>query len=140
MDKAMMLESVEKYLSRFGEDERKVLGVMSVVDRKNFVDKNYQKYAYFDEALPTEEGQTISQSSTVARMLQLLDLKKKVLEIGGRSPKVQRLDERSEESCEKARNLLFMRGHFYFRKHSNLFFYKAFIINRPISSQNISVS
>lgn len=90
MDKKQMLKSVEDYLSEFGKigvGERKILDVINEVDRKNFVHKNLEAEAYVDEALSIGSGQTISQPSTVARMLQLLELKKddKVLEIGAGS-------------------------------------------------------
>ncbi len=56
-------------------------------DRKNFVPANLQAEAYSDIALPLFEGQTISQPSTVAFMLDLLEPAKgnKVLEIGAGS-------------------------------------------------------
>lgn len=81
-----MLESVKRNLERFSFDvnEKNILRAMSYVDRENFVLGGYEKYAYVDHALPIGKGQTISQPSTVARMLQLLALKKgdSVLEIG----------------------------------------------------------
>ncbi|MFA6896650.1 MAG: protein-L-isoaspartate(D-aspartate) O-methyltransferase [Candidatus Paceibacterota bacterium] len=54
------------------------------VDRKDFVPKEYSYLAYEDFPLPIGFGQTISQPSTVAFMLQELELKKddKVLEVG----------------------------------------------------------
>jgi len=81
-----MLKSVERYLFSFrkGGYERKILEAMSFVDRKDFVDGDF---VYEDVALSIGSGQTISQPSTVARMLQLLELKDgdKVLEIGAGS-------------------------------------------------------
>ncbi len=52
--------------------------------RHHFVMRGYQKYAYDDIALPLVNQATISQPSTVAVMLELLQPKKgdKVLEIG----------------------------------------------------------
>jgi protein-L-isoaspartate(D-aspartate) O-methyltransferase len=81
-----MLLSVYNYNSQFLEDEeqRRLLGsiieAMMVVDRKFFVSEDY----YLDAALPIGEGQTISQPSTVARMLFLAELKKGdiVFEVG----------------------------------------------------------
>lgn len=85
-----MLESVEKYLSLFGkkkDNDEKILRAIGNVDRKDFVKENLKEYAYVDNSLPSEKGQTISQPSTVARMLQLLRLEKgnNVLEIGAGS-------------------------------------------------------
>ena len=81
-----MLKSVERYLFSFrkGRYERKILEAMDFVDRKDFVDGDF---VYEDTALPIGGGQTISQPSTVARMLQLLDLREgcSVLEVGGGS-------------------------------------------------------
>ncbi len=79
-----MLASVRNYLSNFEEVDSRILEAMSKIDRKNFVTKELSIQAYLDTALPIEEGQTISQPSTVARMLSLLELEKgdKVLEIG----------------------------------------------------------
>jgi protein-L-isoaspartate(D-aspartate) O-methyltransferase len=53
------------------------------VDRIYFMESNKQ-LAYENEAIPIGYGQTISQPSTVARMISLLELKKSdsVLEIG----------------------------------------------------------
>jgi len=79
-----MLNSVEHYLSNFGENNKKVLDAIKKIDRKNFMPAELKEQAYLDEAMPIGKGQTISQPSTVARMLQLLELKKRdlVLEIG----------------------------------------------------------
>lgn len=84
-----MLESVYNYNSQFIKNEEqdklleRIILTMSIVDRKFFVSENY----YLDIALPIEEEQTISQPSTVARMLMLAELKKgdSVLEIGAGS-------------------------------------------------------
>jgi len=55
-----------------------------MVDRGNFVPKEYRKQAYFDDPLPIGHKQTISAPSMVAIMLELLDIfpDAKVLEIG----------------------------------------------------------
>jgi protein-L-isoaspartate(D-aspartate) O-methyltransferase len=55
------------------------------VDRKDFVLRKYEKYAYADEPLPLVEGQTISQPSTVAAMTEALEPVGKILEIGAGS-------------------------------------------------------
>ncbi len=81
-----MLNSAYSYNSIFVKNEKdkellkRILKAMVKVDRKYFVSKNY----YIDTALPIGKGQTISQPSTVARMLFLLKIKKqnKILEIG----------------------------------------------------------
>ncbi len=88
-----MLRSVYDYNSKFifNKSEEKLLGkilfAMSVVDRKFFVSPLNKKSAYDDNALPISKGQTISQPSTVARMLLLADLQPRdsVLEIGAGS-------------------------------------------------------
>lgn len=83
MEKSQMLQSVNSYLSLFGKPDKKILEAIEKTDRKNFMEKN-KTLAYLDQAIPIGHGQTISQPSTVARMLSLLELKKtdEVLEIG----------------------------------------------------------
>src|SRR3989344_9706299 len=58
-----------------------------VIDRADFVTEDHKVESYEDYPLPIGFGQTISQPTTVAFMLELLDLKKreKVLEIGSGS-------------------------------------------------------
>ena len=82
MNKQSMLKSVENYLSKFGEPDKRILNAMNKINRKDFVE--YKKIAYLDESIYIGHGQTISQPSTIARMLSLLKLKKgeSVLEIG----------------------------------------------------------
>lgn len=57
------------------------------VDRKDFVDPDYEDEAYNDTALPIGYGQTISQPYTVAFMLELLQPQKNgsVLDVGSGS-------------------------------------------------------
>lgn len=57
------------------------------VRREEFFLPNMRHLAYFDSAFPIGYGQTISQPSTIAIMLELLDVKphNKVLEIGSGS-------------------------------------------------------
>ena len=57
------------------------------IDRKKFVPKEYESLAYEDIALPIGYGQTISQPSTIAFMLGLLEINsnQKILEIGSGS-------------------------------------------------------
>jgi protein-L-isoaspartate(D-aspartate) O-methyltransferase len=87
LEKARMLERVSTYINRFVTDRdsgRKqvddILNAMDKVDRKYFIDHD----PYVDRALSIGHGQTISQPSTVARVLMLADLSTghDVLEIG----------------------------------------------------------
>jgi len=57
------------------------------VDRQNFVLTRDKELAYFDMPLRIGHGQTISQPTTVSRMLHWLDVKKgdKILDIGSGS-------------------------------------------------------
>jgi len=81
-----MLKSVYEFNSRFLLDDEqekllaRILFAMSVIDRKYFIENDY----YIDTALPIGEGQTISQPSTVARMLLLAEIEENedVLEVG----------------------------------------------------------
>src|SRR3989338_3941984 len=54
------------------------------VERELFVKEGLQHLAYADDALPLTQGQTISQPSTIAAMLESLQARKglKVLEVG----------------------------------------------------------
>jgi len=74
-----------KYLVDLGylKTER-IIEAFRKAPRHAFVAKEYMDYAYSDTALPFMKESTISQPSTVAIMLELLDLKpgSKVLEIG----------------------------------------------------------
>ncbi|MBS3071745.1 protein-L-isoaspartate O-methyltransferase [Candidatus Pacearchaeota archaeon] len=65
----------------------KIVNVFEVVPRENFVPERLAAYAYEDLALPLEDGSSISQPSTIAFMLSLLDPKQnqKILEIGSGS-------------------------------------------------------
>jgi len=83
-----MLRSAHGYTSSFSFSEKlleKILFSMTIIDRKIFV--RDEEYAYDDNALPIEKGQTISQPSTVVRMLLLAELEEgdNVLEIGAGS-------------------------------------------------------
>ena len=83
-----MIQNVRFALSlygNFGEYEERILEAINKISRIFFVEN--AEIAYLDTALPIGEGQTISQPSTVARMLQLLELKhgEEVLEIGAGS-------------------------------------------------------
>jgi len=84
-----MLESVYEYNSSFPLSKKqkklleRVLFAISFIDRKYFIEKN----PYLDTALSIGKGQTISQPSTVARMLLLAELSESddVLEVGSGS-------------------------------------------------------
>jgi len=82
MDKSELLDS----LKRKGFPD-KIVNVFGKVKRENFVPENFVAYSYEDMALPLEDGSSISQPSTVAFMLKLLELKQgqKILEIGSGS-------------------------------------------------------
>ncbi len=66
---------------------RKVEGALRAVDRADFVPKELHGEAYEDYALPIGFGATISQPTTVAFMLEKLDVKEgqKVLDVGSGS-------------------------------------------------------
>ena len=75
---------VEEQLVARGIRDARVLEVMGRLPRERFVDAALRARAYGDHALPTAEGQTISQPWIVARMLELsrLEPSHRVLEIG----------------------------------------------------------
>lgn len=64
-----------------------ILEAFLCVDRKDFVPNQYKDFAYQDRALPVGYGQTISQPSVVAFMLNLLALKADqiILDVGSGS-------------------------------------------------------
>lgn len=75
---------VERQLRRRGIADERVLAAMGVVPRERFVDAELERRAYADRALPTRDGQTISQPWIVAAICAALDLTgdETVLEIG----------------------------------------------------------
>ena len=75
---------VEEQLAGREIRDPRVLEAMGAIPRHRFVDPAFLTRAYGDHALPTLEGQTISQPWIVARMLELLELlpHHRVLEIG----------------------------------------------------------
>lgn len=75
---------VQRQLIGRGIRDARVLDAMRTVPRHAFVAPHLQTRAYADEALPTRNGQTISQPYIVALMCELLDVKpgQRVLEIG----------------------------------------------------------
>ncbi len=84
-----MLKVVEFNSRRYGKKEEiaRILEAMEKVDRRYFVLDQYKDDAYEDIPLPIERGQTISQPSTVARMLLMAKIKKgmSILEVGSGS-------------------------------------------------------
>jgi protein-L-isoaspartate(D-aspartate) O-methyltransferase len=83
------MEEMLKVLEQMGIRDERVLAVIAKVDRKDFVPKDYQSWAYADTAIPIGYQQTISQPYTVAKMIELLvhdslfmESQAKVLEIG----------------------------------------------------------
>ena len=75
---------VEEQLARRGIRDARVLDAMAAVPRHRFVDEALLPRAYGDHALPSAEGQTISQPWIVAKMLELAELEpaQRVLEVG----------------------------------------------------------
>jgi protein-L-isoaspartate(D-aspartate) O-methyltransferase len=64
--------------------DENVIAAIEKVPRHWFMDSSFLEFAYEDKAFPIGAGQTISQPYTVARMTELLQLKRgdKVLEVG----------------------------------------------------------
>lgn len=91
MDKEGLLRSVRRNLGYLAHSYREkeslnnIIDAIKVIDRRFFVSN--EEDAYFDTALSIGYNQTISQPSTVARMLLLAELKsdKDVLELGAGS-------------------------------------------------------
>lgn len=75
---------VQEQLVARGITDKRVLDVMSWLERHKFVPDRMKEYAYEDMPLPIGKGQTISQPYIVALMTQVLELKgnEKVLEVG----------------------------------------------------------
>lgn len=75
---------VERQLRRQGIRDERVLDAMTRAPRHLFVPGVEESEAYADRALPTAEGQTISQPYMVARMTEVLDVQPgmRVLEVG----------------------------------------------------------
>ena len=84
LDPHVAVERLIKVLRANGIADRRILDAFRKVPRHLFVDGAMYAQAYDDNALPIGFGQTISQPTIVARMTELLDLRKdeKVLEIG----------------------------------------------------------
>ena len=126
-----MLRSVYNFNSKFRLEKKqksllnKILFAMFLANRKFFTDNSSESYA--DTALSIGEGQTISQPSTVARMLLLskLEISDSVLEVGSGSgwnaaligflvypgnvksvERIQVLKEKAEKNLNKLRTYL----------------------------------
>jgi protein-L-isoaspartate(D-aspartate) O-methyltransferase len=71
-------------MRRRGIHDLRVLRALELVPRDRFVERDQAEYAYVDQALPIDCGQTISQPYVVAAMTEALALEPshKVLEIG----------------------------------------------------------
>ena len=71
-------------LKECGITDEKVLAAFAKVPRELFILPQYSEYAYRNQPLPIDQGQTISQPLMIAIMLQYLELRAqdKVLEIG----------------------------------------------------------
>ncbi len=78
---------VKVILPGAGIQDHRVLNAFHKVPRHQFVEEALQLRAYEDMSLPIGHGQTISQPSTIAHIVQALELtgKEKVLEIGSGS-------------------------------------------------------
>lgn len=79
-------DGLEKHLEHNTEvfKDKRVKAAFQAVDRKGFVIPDLAEEAYEDYPLPIGEGQTISQPTTVAFMLELLGVQEgeKVLDVG----------------------------------------------------------
>jgi protein-L-isoaspartate(D-aspartate) O-methyltransferase len=75
---------VARQLRGRGIRDERVLDAMGAIPREAFVEDHDRSFAYADEALPIEAGQTISQPFMVARMTELLEVEPgdRILEIG----------------------------------------------------------
>jgi protein-L-isoaspartate(D-aspartate) O-methyltransferase len=80
-------QELVEYLKCRGFLDDKLEEAFLRVDRRDFVPENFKRFAYQDRAFPLFEGQTISQPTTVAFMLSILDVKRgsKILDIGAGS-------------------------------------------------------
>lgn len=77
-------EMIDAQLRRRDIHDPRVLAAMDAIPRHRFVAAEFRDRAYDDEALPSQQGQTISQPYIVAHMTQELRLQhgQRVLEIG----------------------------------------------------------
>jgi protein-L-isoaspartate(D-aspartate) O-methyltransferase len=80
-------KKIERMIERLraaGIADERVLRAMAAIPRHRFISSAFEFQAYDEKALPIGHGQTISHPYTVAKMTELLEVKKddKVLEIG----------------------------------------------------------
>ena len=82
MDKKQLILSLQKH--GFSEE---IILAFEKVDREKFIPSIFKKFAYVDEPISIGHDQTISQPSTIAFMLDLLELEdnQKILEVGSGS-------------------------------------------------------
>ncbi len=80
----LRIHMVKTQIEARGISNQAILNAFLKVPRHEFVLPEYERYAYNDQPLPIEEGQTISQPFIVAYMTDVLQLKRsdRVLEIG----------------------------------------------------------
>lgn len=86
-DYAALREQLVEYMWGRVVKSRNVKDAFLKVQRELFVTEDCLEYAYADDAMPIGYGQTISQPSTIAVMLELLGVNEgmTVLEVGGGS-------------------------------------------------------
>jgi protein-L-isoaspartate(D-aspartate) O-methyltransferase len=79
MDKPELIK-----ILRFEGFPERIIEAFSIVHREDFVPERMREFAYDNNPLPIGHGQTISQPSTIAFMLDQLELKDsiKILEVG----------------------------------------------------------
>jgi len=108
-------DMIERTIRRRGLDDPNLLAAFRQVPREEFISPEYAEYAYADNPLPIESGQTISQPYIVALTIDAAGIgpSDKVLEIGagsgyaaaviGRIARDVVAIERHHELCELAR-------------------------------------
>ncbi|MFH1587702.1 MAG: protein-L-isoaspartate(D-aspartate) O-methyltransferase [Candidatus Diapherotrites archaeon] len=84
---AKRVQLIEFMKSKQAVKSREVEAAFLKVKRELFFNQKMLEHAYQDDAFPIVKGQTISQPSTIAIMLEMLDVKKgmKILEVGSGS-------------------------------------------------------
>lgn len=82
------MEKLVEELKRMGVLKTpSIIKAFQTINRVDFVPQKYKDEAYYDTALPTTEGQTVSQPYTVAFMLELLEPQRgnKIMDVGSGS-------------------------------------------------------